>query len=119
MPHMQIDLSVCIIALALSCLPSACSVVATTAGPSLTPEAIAIDGEVNGIVIDTQYPRFSWKLSPEDPGLRGLSQSSYRIQVATSTARFPSGQADLWDSGKVQTSKRKSAKFMVSIWRQV
>ncbi len=54
------------------------------------------------ITIGTGVPRFSWAL--DFPG-RGRYQTAYRILVATDKDRLAQGDADLWDSGKVESSQ--------------
>jgi alpha-L-rhamnosidase len=51
--------------------------------------------------VDTLCPRLSWRL--EAAG-RAVRQTAYQILVAADLAYLHSGQADLWDSGKVQSS---------------
>ena len=53
---------------------------------------------INPQGIDAAQPRLSWQLQTD---ARGAKQSAYQILVATSQAKLKSGQADLWDSGKV------------------
>lgn len=48
--------------------------------------------------IDERSPGFSWRLeSPE----RGVYQTAYQIQVASSRKLLASGEPDMWDSGKI------------------
>ncbi|WP_051415509.1 alpha-L-rhamnosidase [Nocardiopsis sp. CNT312] len=50
--------------------------------------------------IDVARPRLSWRLAPVG---RGVRQSGYRIQVAGSRAALLADEADLWDSGAVES----------------
>ena len=54
------------------------------------------------LVVATRVPRFSWQV-PFDG--RGRSQSAYQVLVATTRERLCPGQADLWDSGKVESAQ--------------
>ena len=54
---------------------------------------------VNPLGIGDANPRLSWQLTGT-PSLRGETQSAYQVQVGTT-----SGAADLWDSGKVISSR--------------
>ncbi len=54
------------------------------------------------IGIDTTKPAFSWQI--QDPG-RGARQTAYRIEVASTLAVLGRGTADVWDSGKVESSR--------------
>ncbi|MCC6405730.1 MAG: family 78 glycoside hydrolase catalytic domain, partial [Planctomycetes bacterium] len=51
-------------------------------------------------VIDAK-PRFSWELADSRPGAK---QTAYRIQVASSAEKLARDEADVWDSGVVQSS---------------
>lgn len=76
--------------------------------------------------IQSTAPRLSWKLSSE---LKGVTQLAYRIEVATSIEKLAAKQADLWDSGRVESdtshlvsyegselSSRLIAYWQVTIW---
>ena len=54
----------------------------------------------NPLGIDTTAPHLSWKLFS---GRDGARQKAYRIWVATDSLLLEKGQADLWDSGKVES----------------
>ena len=58
------------------------------------------EGLDNPIGIDTDIPRFSWKIRGEDS-----FQSWYRILVASSVQQLMEGRGDLWDSGRVHSAK--------------
>ena len=68
---------------------------------ALHPRALACEHLVDPLGIGTRTPRLSWKLVARDPGARALTQSRYRVLVATSEAALTSEQVDLWDSGEV------------------
>lgn len=48
----------------------------------------------------TSEPRFSWKIATD---LQDVRQESYRILVASSQAKLKKGEADMWDSGIVES----------------
>lgn len=52
--------------------------------------------------IGTQKPRFSWEVPLAG---RSRKQSAHQILVATAAERLSPGSADLWDSGKVESSQ--------------
>jgi alpha-L-rhamnosidase len=56
----------------------------------------------NPINIDEAHPRFSWIISSDN---RNLSQSAYRIMVASSPKNLDKNMADVWDSGKMISSE--------------
>ncbi|MBQ6576475.1 MAG: family 78 glycoside hydrolase catalytic domain [Bacteroidales bacterium] len=53
------------------------------------------------LAIDSTQPHFSWKILSS---AQSFKQSAYEIQVASSEGALLSGDADLWDSGKVRSS---------------
>ncbi len=50
-------------------------------------------------------PRLSWRLQALNPKARGQSQTAYRILVSAKREGLSAGKADLWDTGKVDSSK--------------
>lgn len=56
---------------------------------------------VNPLGIDERAPRLSWRL---ESSARGLRQVAYRILVASKAEKLASNEADLWDSGRVESS---------------
>lgn len=56
----------------------------------------------NPLGIDVTAPRFSWQLQSDRPAAR---QTAYHIQASSSLAQLEAGQADLWDSGKVDSDQ--------------
>jgi hypothetical protein len=55
--------------------------------------------------IDSANPALDWILRTSDPSARGLTQSAYRILVASSAERLAKDTGDLWDSGKVASDE--------------
>ncbi len=55
----------------------------------------------NPLGIDVARPRFSWMLNSE---ARNSVQAAYRIMVGSSEDVLSRGEADLWDSGRVEGS---------------
>jgi alpha-L-rhamnosidase len=51
---------------------------------------------------DERRPRLSWMLEADR---RGARQVAYRIRVATSPEKLAAGEADLWDSGRVESNQ--------------
>lgn len=58
--------------------------------------------------VDTEKPRFCWKLSSQQ---RGLQQTAYRILVASSKSQLEFNKADMWDSGKVATDQSTHIRY--------
>jgi alpha-L-rhamnosidase len=60
----------------------------------------------NPLGIDAPKPRLSWKLRTGNPETeRGIKQTAYQVLVASSRALLRKDQADLWDSGKVESDQ--------------
>lgn len=49
--------------------------------------------------IRSSHPRFGWELPA------GVQQNAYRILVASSLEKLKEGEADVWDSGKLESSQ--------------
>jgi len=64
----------------------------------------------NPAVVDSKNPRLSWVNKPVTDK-RNISQSAYRILVATSQSALKVGKADLWDSGKVKSEDSYLVKY--------
>jgi alpha-L-rhamnosidase len=52
--------------------------------------------------LENRNPKLSWRIESND---RNVKQSAYRILVASSKTALLRGKGDLWDSGKVYSSK--------------
>jgi len=78
------------------------------AGGQSGPVHLRVDNLARPLGIDDVTPRFSWQL--EDPA-RGAQQTGYRVQVATKPELLSDGQADVWDSGQVQSGQSLNVKY--------
>jgi alpha-L-rhamnosidase len=58
----------------------------------------------NPTVVDVMFPRLSWINEPNSDQIRGEYQRAYRICVASSKEKLLKGIADIWDSGKINSS---------------
>ncbi len=56
----------------------------------------------NPLGIDIPTPRLSWQIQSER---RGARQTAYRILAASDPDKLRAGQADLWDSGKIESDE--------------
>ncbi len=57
---------------------------------------------VEPLGLDERAPRLSWRLESDR---RGARQAPYRVLVAASPAALTRGEADWWDSGRVESSQ--------------
>lgn len=55
----------------------------------------------NPLGIDSREPRLTWQFVQEG---RGVRQTAYQVQVADSLRALEAGQANVWDSGKVNSA---------------
>lgn len=58
--------------------------------------------------IDETAPRLSWNLETDRPG---ACQVAYQIRVASSAEKLAAGDADLWDSGKVNSNRTQQVAY--------
>ena len=58
--------------------------------------------------LQSQKPVFSWKLESD---VRGQKQTAYRIIAASTKEKLASGDYDIWDSGKVESSDNYGVVF--------
>jgi alpha-L-rhamnosidase len=66
-----------------------------------TPVHLQTEHLSNPIGIDAGKPQFAWQSDATTPN---WMQSGYQILVATSEKNLAAGQADVWDSGRVDSS---------------
>lgn len=105
--------------LALFVLACSCS--------SLQVYDLACEGLPSPLAIDSDTPHFSWKTRCDKP----MEQRAYQIEAASSEARLLAGEADLWQSGRVESadqvmvpyagaglSSRQQCWWRVRIWNE-
>lgn len=63
-------------------------------------DSLKCEYRVNPLGIDTPCPRLSWILQSEE---RAQFQTAYQVLVASSNAKLNEPEADLWNSGKVES----------------
>lgn len=59
----------------------------------------------NPLGVGVARPRLSWVLESGNPMARGQSQTAYRIVVASSPEKLKSNDADIWDSGRINSEQ--------------
>ena len=70
--------------------------------PTLSVTQPLCEYRKNPLGIDVTQPRLGWKLACDR---RGVKQTAYQVLAATAPDLLSEGQADLWDSGKVETDR--------------
>ncbi|MCS7223352.1 MAG: glycoside hydrolase family 78 protein [Armatimonadetes bacterium] len=71
----------------------------------LRPTDLTCEYRYHPLGIEERAPRLGWICLPLSPNDRGLFQTAYQIQVATSAEKLKKDTPDLWDSGKVVSSQ--------------
>jgi alpha-L-rhamnosidase len=65
------------------------------------PEKLECESLATPLGMDAEKPVLSWQLRDTRDGAK---QTAYDVQVASSAANLAAGKADVWDSGKVESS---------------
>lgn len=78
------------------------SVVSCSKSDGLSTSGLRCENLNDPFGINTLQPRFSWKNSSDR---QGASQSAYQILVGSDADKLKEGEADFWDSGKVESSQ--------------
>ncbi|MBM4062283.1 MAG: rhamnosidase [Planctomycetes bacterium] len=97
-------------------VPIALAFVLTTvpqdpAGGSLRPVGLRCEHLREPLGIEAAQPALSWRLEAVEPGARGLLQTAWQVVVASDAALLANGKADLWDSGKVESSSTLDCEY--------
>jgi alpha-L-rhamnosidase len=71
---------------------------------SLIPVQLKTESKANPLGIDEVHPQFSWQFKSDKPSARNLSQMAYRVLVASTPNLLTTASADIWDSGRVESS---------------
>ncbi|MGQ9592017.1 MAG: glycoside hydrolase family 78 protein [Planctomycetota bacterium] len=69
---------------------------------AVTAERLRCEYLVDPLAVERARPRLGWILSSS---ARGVRQTAYRILVSSSPEKLASGEGDLWDSGRVESSE--------------
>lgn len=59
----------------------------------------------NPLSVETNRPRLAWKIVDGRRGLHGEMQVAYQIEVASSPGKLKAGEADVWNSGRVESAR--------------
>lgn len=78
----------------------------------VVPSSLLCERLSNPVSIGTANPRFSWTIESSE---RGITQSAYRIIVASSLEKLAANEADLWDSGIVLSEESSLVSYQGNI----
>ncbi len=70
----------------------------TIGGAAMKATRLKCEYAENPLGIDVRKPRLSWVL---ESNRRGAKQSAYQVIVSRNGDKLPTGEGDLWDTGKV------------------
>ncbi len=88
--------------LAVLSLVIACSCLQHVDAAGLKPVDLRCEYLQDPIGIDQAKPRLNWRVESDQ---RGQRQTAYRVLVASSMDQLAQEQGDLWDTGKVPSSR--------------
>src|SRR4051794_16010 len=72
---------------------------ATARSSVLEPINLRVESLSTPVGIESDRPRFSWTFEATDPNARAMSQTAYRVIVASSAELLNKDRGDAWDSG--------------------
>jgi len=75
---------------------------------SVVPSYLRCEYMVNPLGIDINEPRLSWVLESEE---RGQKQLAYQILAASSRTKLDKNEADLWNTGEVDSSQSTHVEY--------
>jgi alpha-L-rhamnosidase len=64
-----------------------------------------VEGVTNPLGLQNLHPRISWQLRPVPRKASDLKQSAYQIMVSTTREKLKHDDANLWDTGKIFSSR--------------
>jgi alpha-L-rhamnosidase len=79
----------------------------STAGAA-GPTELQVDNLKTPLGIDDPTPKLSWQLQDS---ARGAKQTAYQLLVASSADLLQAGKADVWDSGRVESSQSMNVPY--------
>lgn len=107
-------------------LSSVVAIIVLGAAASATPVRLRCEYLENPLAIDVGAPHLSWQ---SDNLERNWRQAAYEVLVASSAESLRAGKADVWDSGKIESSEsvgvvyrgpalgsRKTYYWKVQVW---
>ncbi len=81
---------------------------ASAAAAAVGPLELRVNELKTPLGIDDPAPRFSWQLQDQAHGAR---QTAYEVQVATRAELLQSGKADIWQSGRIESTESLNIRY--------
>lgn len=88
-----------------------CAVAFSPVFAQVEPYDLTVEYMTAPVGIDEAAPRLSWKSRATEPGLKNVTQTAYRVLVASSPEILAENRGDLWDSGKVESDKSLNIEY--------
>ncbi|MBI5766626.1 MAG: family 78 glycoside hydrolase catalytic domain [Verrucomicrobia bacterium] len=76
--------------------------------PELSVTRLRCEYLVDPLGLDERVPRLSWQL---ESARRGARQVAYRVLVASAPEKLARGEADRWDSGRVESERTTHVEY--------
>ncbi|HRZ98013.1 MAG TPA: hypothetical protein P5084_10680, partial [Paludibacter sp.] len=76
----------------------------STINATISTRSLKTEGMTNPLGIDVEKPRFSWKTDATTE--QNVMQKAYHILVASSVEKLAKNEADVWNSGKVNSGNQ-------------
>lgn len=80
------------------------ALLASSAPAQIVPDRLTCEYLVDPQVIDVLNPRLSW-INENPDAKRGLEQTAWQIEAASSREALLAGRADMWNSGRVKSDQ--------------
>ncbi|WP_077065140.1 family 78 glycoside hydrolase catalytic domain [Gracilibacillus massiliensis] len=80
----------------------------TTAETNTEITDLRVEYRTNPIGVDSEKPRFSWEMASN---MRGQKQTAYQLLVASSPEKLTPNEADVWNSGKVDSDESLAVEY--------
>lgn len=74
----------------------------SNAGDKLAVTGLTAERQAAPLGLGAASPRLGWQLQSS---ARGTAQSAYQVQVASTASSLAEGDADIWDSGRVESDQ--------------
>ncbi len=91
-------------------LLAACDISFRDTSQTLFVNGLQIEYLTNPLGIDTETPRFSWRLFDKN-NTRGQKQTAYQVLVASEKSLLNTDQADIWNSSRVSGNQSALVPF--------
>jgi hypothetical protein len=78
---------------------------ASRAADLLPPASLTCNHQENPLAVDSSRPLLGWVLKAANSSTRDVRQSAWRMLVSSSPAALQRGSGDLWDSGRISSSR--------------